>query len=57
MVGPKTVYLVVIDGGADWSAAEPMVRAKFPWIYFIHCVGHECSLVLKDVCKIEEVII
>ena len=54
-IGPKTVYLVVIDGGADWMAAKDMVRSKFPWIYFLHCVAHEGSLIVKDICKIEEV--
>ena len=55
LVGPKTVYLVIIDGGADWVAAESMVCAKFPWISFMHCVGHEGSLIIKDICKIQEV--
>ena len=56
-IGPTTVYLVVIDGGADWVAAQAMVRDKFPWIYFIHCVAHEGSLILKDICAIDEVFI
>ena len=56
-VGAKTVYLVVIDGGADWVAAQGMVRDQFPWIHCIHCVAHEASLILKDICKIDEVII
>ena len=54
-IGATSVYLVVIDGGADWVAAETMVRAKFPWIYFIHCTAHEGSLILKDICLIDEV--
>ena len=56
-VGPKSVFLFVIDGGADWVAAEDMVRDKFPWIYFMHYVGHEASLIVKDICKIDQVII
>ena len=36
-------------------AAKDMVRSKFPWIYFLHCVAHEGSLIVKDICKIEEV--
>jgi hypothetical protein len=26
-----------------------MVQLVFPWIFYIHCVGHEVSLILKDV--------
>ena len=54
-IGPRTIYLVIIDGGADWVAAEDMVRSKFPWIYFLHCAAHEGSLIVKDICRIEEV--
>ena len=54
-VDPHTVYLVVIDGGADWVAAKDMVQQKYPWIHFIHCVAHEGSLILKDICRIDEV--
>ena len=54
-VVPKTVYLVIIDGGADWVACKDMVQQKYPWISFIHCVAHEGSLVVKDICKIDEV--
>ena len=54
-VGAKSVYLVIIDGGADWVSTEAMIRAKFPWIYFQHCLAHEGSLIIKDICKIEEV--
>ena len=54
-IGASTVYLVVIDGGADWVASQAMVRAKFPWIHFLHCVAHQGSLIIKDVCKIDEV--
>ena len=55
VVGPETVYLFLLDGGADWVATETMVQAKWPWIYFMHCVGHECSLILKDICAIQEI--
>ena len=55
VVGPKTVYLFLLDGGADWVATETMVQSKWPWIYFMHCVTHECSLILKDVCAIQEI--
>ena len=48
----KRVYLVVIDGGADWSASELMVQQEFPWISFLHCVAHQGSLIVKDICKI-----
>ena len=56
-IGATTVYLVVIDGGADWMAyKDMMVQDKFPWIHFVHCVTHqEGSLVIKDICKIDEV--
>ena len=54
-MGPKTVYLVIIDGGADWVASETMVQQKYPWVHFIHCVGHEGSLMVKDICKIPTV--
>ena len=46
---------MVIDGGADWVAAETMVQRKFPWVYFMHCVSHEGALIVKDICKIAEV--
>ena len=46
--GSKSVYLVIIDGGADWVAAEHAVTAEFPWIHFLHCVAHEGSLIVKD---------
>ena len=51
------MYLVIIDGGAEWVAAESMVKSKFPWIYFMHCVSHETSLIVSDICKIEKVIV
>ena len=44
----ESIYLVVIDGGADWAATEFMVRQAFPWIYFLHCVAHEGSLIVKE---------
>ena len=43
---------MVIDGGADWSASELMVKQQFPWISFLHCVAHEGSLIVKDIFKI-----
>ena len=43
---------MVIDGGADWVAAEHMVRGKFPWVHFMHCTAHEGSLIVKDIAKI-----
>ena len=55
MIGPDTVAACITDGGADWTACESMVRSKFPWIFFIHCAGHVLSLILKDICCIEEV--
>ena len=50
-IGPERVILVVIDGGADWSATEEMIQAVYPWISFLHCVSHEVSLILKDCFK------
>ena len=50
--GSKSVYLVIIDGGADWVAAEHAVTAEFPWIHFLRCVAHEGSLIVKDICSI-----
>lgn len=55
LAGPKSVVLVIVDGGADWVAAKSMVQYKFPWISFMHCVGHEASLIVKDLCKITEI--
>ena len=55
MIGPDTVAACITDGGADWTACESMVRSKFPWIFSIHCAGHVLSLILKDICCIEEV--
>ena len=55
-VGAKTVYVIIIDGGADWVAAVQMVSAKYPWIYGVHCVGHCGALVVKDICRIPEVL-
>ena len=54
-VGPKTVYLVITDGGPDWVATQWVVQEKYPWIHFIHCVSHECSLIVKDICKINPI--
>ncbi len=54
-VGPETVYLVIVDGEAEWVAAQEMIREQFPWIQFIHCVAHEAHLVLKDIFTIDEV--
>ena len=52
---PKTIYLVLIDGGADWVVTEQAVTELFPWIHFMHCVAHESSLMLQDICKIDEI--
>ena len=52
-VGPKKVFLVVIDGGNDWSATKQMIQGYFPWISFLHCVSHEVSLIIKDCFKKE----
>ena len=54
-VGPQSVYLVIVDGGADWVVAQEMVREQFPWIQFIHCVAHEASLIIKDIFSVDEV--
>ena len=54
-VGSKGVFLVVIDGGADWTASESMIQRKYPWVHFLHCVAHECSLIIKDICKIDKI--
>ena len=32
-----------------------MMRAEFPWVGFHHCTSHKCSLVIKDISKVEEV--
>ena len=50
-VGPKTVFLVVIDGGGDWASTEEMIQTFYPWISFMHCLSHEVSLILKDCFK------
>ena len=54
-VGAKTVYLIVVDGGADWVAAAEMVCAKYPWMSTLHCVGHCGSLTIKYIFRIPEV--
>ena len=54
-VGPKSIFLVVIDGGADWGASEEMIQRKYPWVHFLHCGAHQASLIIKDICKIDEV--
>ena len=55
MAGAKSIVLVIVDGGADWVATKTMVQDKYPWISFIHCVAHEASLIVKDVCQIDEI--
>ena len=50
-VGADNVFLVVIDGGSDWTATETMIQEFFPWISFLHCVSHEVSLIIKDCFK------
>ena len=50
-VGPENVYVVVIDGGTDWTATETMIQEFYPWISFMHCVSHEVSLIIKDCFK------
>ena len=50
-VGAEKVFLVVIDGGHDWSATEQMIQRFYPWISFLHCVSHEVSLIIKDCFK------
>ena len=52
-IGPEKVFLVVIDGGNDWSATEEMIQGYYPWISFLHCVSHEVSLIIKDCFKKE----
>ena len=56
MVGPETISVVITDGGADWTACEMMIRAKWPWIFFLYCLAHGCSKVVKYMCQIPEVI-
>lgn len=51
MVGPENVFLVIIDGGTDWTATKAMIQQFFPWISFLHCVSHEVSLIVKDCFK------
>ena len=48
IIGAKRVFLVVIDGGSDWSATAEMIQSFFPWISFMHCESHEISLIIKD---------
>ena len=36
-------------------ATEKAVTDKFPWIHFMHCVAHEASLIVQDICRIEEI--
>lgn len=55
MIGADTVAACITDGGADWTACETMVTQKFPWIYFLYCCGHLLSLILKEICNIDEV--
>ena len=52
-VDKKSVYLVVCDGGADWTACKTMIAQAYPWIHFVHCVAHVGSLIIKGVCQIE----
>ena len=47
-VGAKTMFLIVIDGGSDWSATEDMIQSFYPWISFMYCTSHEVSLIVKD---------
>ena len=35
-VGPEKVYVVVFDGGTDFTATEPMIQGLWPWISFLH---------------------
>ena len=49
------MHAVIIDCGADWVAAAPMVQDKYPWIFFMHCLAHEGSLIVKDIFKIDMV--
>ena len=53
MVGPEKVFVVVIDGGTDWTATEAMIQEFYTWISFAHCVSHEVSLIIKDCFKEE----
>ena len=55
MVGPDTVSVVITDGGADWVACELMIRTKWPWIFFLYCISHACSKIVKAMCQIDEV--
>ena len=50
-IGADKVFLVVIDGGADWAVTEEMIKEFFPWISFMHCTSHEVSLIIKDCFK------
>ena len=42
-------------GEPDWVVTKTMVQDKYPWISFMHCVAHEASLIVKDVCQIDEI--
>ena len=41
--------------GADWVATKDMIQQQYPWVHFMHCVAHEGSLMIKDICKISEI--
>ena len=53
-VDPQKVMIVVIDGGSDWTATEPMIISAYPWISFMHCTSHEVDLIIKDCFEITE---
>ena len=43
--------LIIVDGGADWSRMEGLMKERYPWILFLHCVLHFGLLVMQDIGK------
>ena len=53
---PKMVNLIIVDGGTNWVRMKGLIKEKYPWILFLHCILHTGLLMMSDIRKIPQVV-
>nr|XP_025652327.1 uncharacterized protein LOC112748323 [Arachis hypogaea] len=54
-VGPENVVHIVTDNAANYVAAERLLEAEFPKLYWSPCAAHCVNLMFQDIGKLQEV--